>query len=442
MKVLFVTVQNVDVPEVRAAERSEITELAPGIHRVLIRYGFMESPDVPRDLALALRQGETKLEPMRTSYFIGRSTLRPSKLTPLIFTLSVVAIIYTSLVAFVQEDMKKLVAYSSVAHMGFVTIGIFTGVMQGVHGALFQMLSHGIVSAALFLIVVIYKMVPQGFIPRQDTGVIFSNLRAPEGIPFAELERRVKAVVCTGFGPIERLELKDVPPPAMQPGCVYLQHVDALPRDMQQRLVDFLHPGPDTPDDLRALLAQAEQRDLIGADSREMLEGVLGQALEAGLIIDAAVSRSLAQFKSLWALRDNISEAQAKEGPNVKHDVSIPISRMADYIAATDQELARAYPAARVVTFGHVGDGNVHYNVSAPEGVDAAGFIREESESINRLVHDSVNRFGGSISAEHGLGQYKREEITRYKSPVEMRLMRAVKYAIDPRGLMNPGKVL
>ena len=136
------------------------------------------------------------------------------------------------------------------------------------------------------------------------------------------------------------------------------------------------------------------------------------------------------------------SEAQAKEGPNVKHDVSIPISRMADYIAATDQELARAYPAARVVTFGHVGDGNVHYNVSAPEGVDAAGFIREESESINRLVHDSVNRFGGSISAEHGLGQYKREEITRYKSPVEMRLMRAVKYAIDPRGLMNPGKVL
>jgi FAD/FMN-containing dehydrogenase len=174
----------------------------------------------------------------------------------------------------------------------------------------------------------------------------------------------------------------------------------------------------------------------------EMLEGVLGEALEAGLIIDAAVSRSVAQFKSLWALRDNISEAQAKEGPNVKHDVSIPISRMADYIAATDEELARAYPQARVVTFGHVGDGNVHYNVSAPEGIDAAAFIRDETESINRLVHDSVARFGGSISAEHGLGQYKRVEITRYKSAVEMRLMRAVKYAIDPRGLMNPGKVL
>ena len=178
------------------------------------------------------------------------------------------------------------------------------------------------------------------------------------------------------------------------------------------------------------------------AAAAEMLEGVLGEALEAGLIVDAAVSRSLAQFKALWALRDNISEAQAKEGPNVKHDVSIPISRMADYISATDEELARAYPSARVVTFGHVGDGNVHYNVSAPEGVDASEFIREHTEAINRLVHDSVSRFGGSISAEHGLGQYKRLEITRYKSPVEMRLMRAVKYAIDPRGLMNPGKVL
>jgi 2-phosphoglycolate phosphatase len=174
----------------------------------------------------------------------------------------------------------------------------------------------------------------------------------------------------------------------------------------------------------------------------QLMEGVLAEALENGLVLDAAVSRSLAQFKALWALRDNVSEAQAKEGPNVKHDVSIPISRMAEYIAATDAVLARSYPDARVVTFGHVGDGNVHYNVSAPEGADAATFIREHTAAINQIVHDSVASFAGSISAEHGLGQYKREEIRRYKAPLELGLMRAVKRALDPQGIMNPGKVL
>jgi FAD/FMN-containing dehydrogenase len=185
------------------------------------------------------------------------------------------------------------------------------------------------------------------------------------------------------------------------------------------------------------LSEQSEQ-----APAAALLEEVLGAAMERGLICDAVVSQSIAQFRALWALRDNISEAQAKEGSNVKHDVSIPISRMADYIAATDAELARAYPSARVVTFGHVGDGNVHYNVSAPEGVESGKFIRDNQDAINRIVHDSVSRFSGSISAEHGLGQYKRDEITRYKTGLEMRLMRAVKGAIDPHGIMNPGKVL
>ncbi len=172
------------------------------------------------------------------------------------------------------------------------------------------------------------------------------------------------------------------------------------------------------------------------------LESTLSGALDAGLVLDAAVSRSVAQFKALWALRDNISEAQAREGPNIKHDVSIPISRIADFISATDEDLRRAYPGARMVTFGHVGDGNVHYNVSAPEGVDPARFIEDTTAAINQLVHDSVARFSGSISAEHGLGQYKREEITRYKSALELDLMRAIKRAVDPRGIMNPGKVL
>ena len=175
--------------------------------------------------------------------------------------------------------------------------------------------------------------------------------------------------------------------------------------------------------------------------ARASLEGMLGGALDAALILDAAVSHSLAQFKSMWALRDNVSEAQAHEGPNIKHDVTVPISRMAEFIAVTDADLARAFPGMRNVTFGHLGDGNLHYNISPPEGVAHAEFVRR-TEEVNRVVHDSVARFNGSISAEHGLGQTKREEITRYKSALEMEMMRSIKRALDPLGIMNPGKVL
>jgi len=177
------------------------------------------------------------------------------------------------------------------------------------------------------------------------------------------------------------------------------------------------------------------------ASASDALESALGAALEAGLIRDAAVSRSLAQFNAMWALRDNVSEAQAKEGPNIKHDVTIPISRMADFMKDAEADLVQAHPGVRLVVFGHVGDGNLHFNVSPPEGIDPARFLAG-IEDINRIVHDCVARFDGSISAEHGLGQYKREEIKRYKSLLELEMMRAVKRALDPRGLMNPGKVL
>jgi len=158
-------------------------------------------------------------------------------------------------------------------------------------------------------------------------------------------------------------------------------------------------------------------------------------------ILDAAVAQSETQALAFWSLREFISEAQAHEGPNIKHDVSIPISRIADFISATDQELARAHAGVRLVTFGHLGDGNLHYNVSAPDGIAPDVFVKQTA-AINRLVHDSVARFGGSISAEHGLGQLKREEIRRYKSPLELELMRKLKRALDPHGIMNPGKVL
>jgi D-lactate dehydrogenase (cytochrome) len=178
-----------------------------------------------------------------------------------------------------------------------------------------------------------------------------------------------------------------------------------------------------------------------GEGVRALVESMLEAALEEKNILDAAVAQSETQARAFWSLREFISEAQAHEGPNIKHDVSIPISRIAEFIATTDAELERAHRGVRMVTFGHLGDGNLHYNVSSPEEVAPGAFVMHTA-AINRVVHDSVARFGGSISAEHGLGQLKREEIRRYKSALELELMRKIKRTLDPQGIMNPGKVL
>jgi len=172
-----------------------------------------------------------------------------------------------------------------------------------------------------------------------------------------------------------------------------------------------------------------------------MLEAVIGAALEEGVIEDAIVASSIAQSKSLWNLREHIPLAQAEEGKNIKHDISVPISRIGDFIRETDAQLQAHFPGCRMVTFGHLGDGNLHYNVSPPEDQSPDDFIASQPD-VNRVVHDSVARHGGSISAEHGLGALKRDEILRYKSPVEMQLMQAIKQALDPYNLMNPGKVV
>jgi len=187
----------------------------------------------------------------------------------------------------------------------------------------------------------------------------------------------------------------------------------------------------------------AELSDTQAGDTvRALAESVLEGALEAGIIRDAVVATSEAQAKSLWALRENVSEAQQREGPNIKHDVTIPASSIADFIATTDVLLKEAIPGVQLVTFGHLGDGNLHYNVAAPLDVDARAFMGEEQVRVNRIVHDSVARYRGSMSAEHGIGQLKREEMERYKSPVEMAVMRRIKAALDPLGIMNPGKVV
>ena len=177
------------------------------------------------------------------------------------------------------------------------------------------------------------------------------------------------------------------------------------------------------------------------AHARTLFESLMEDALARGVIDDAAVAESVAQSRDFWNLREHIPLAQADEGKNIKHDIAVPISRIADFIDVTDRALAAAYPNIRMVTFGHLGDGNLHYNVSPPEGHAHEDFLANQ-DGINRIVYDSVHAHGGSISAEHGIGQLKREDNARYKSAVELATMRAIKQALDPRGLMNPGKVL
>jgi len=172
-----------------------------------------------------------------------------------------------------------------------------------------------------------------------------------------------------------------------------------------------------------------------------MLEKALGDALERGTARDATIAQSGEQAQAMWTLRENIAEAQRREGPNIKHDISVPVSAIPAFLVAAGHALRAALPGLRFVTFGHLGDGNLHYNLAAPEGVQAEAFMANAPDA-NRIVHDLVAAHGGSISAEHGIGQLKRIELVRYKSAVEIELMRSVKAMLDPQGILNPGKVL
>jgi FAD/FMN-containing dehydrogenase len=178
-----------------------------------------------------------------------------------------------------------------------------------------------------------------------------------------------------------------------------------------------------------------------GAALAQLLEDALGGAASEGMLRDAVIASSEAQRQAMWNIRENIPESQKIDGVSVKHDVSVPVSRVPEMIARAGERLGKRFPDVRIVAFGHVGDGNVHYNCSKAETQEAKAFYANAPE-VNRIVYDVVNELGGSISAEHGLGVLKREEIQRYKAALELDLMRAVKRALDPDGIMNPGKVL
>ena len=168
------------------------------------------------------------------------------------------------------------------------------------------------------------------------------------------------------------------------------------------------------------------------------METALEAALEAGFVEDAAIAKNQSEAQALWNIREHLPEAQAR---NIKHDISVPISRIADFIDAADAALEKNWPGVRPVNFGHLGDGNLHYNIAEPPSYTVEAWLAEW-EKVSTVVHDTVHAFGGSISAEHGLGKMKNVEVRRFKSPVEIALMRSIKNTLDPLNIMNPGKVV
>ncbi|HEY4697833.1 MAG: hydroxyacid dehydrogenase [Gallionellales bacterium RIFCSPHIGHO2_02_FULL_57_16] len=183
-------------------------------------------------------------------------------------------------------------------------------------------------------------------------------------------------------------------------------------------------------------------------ESSDVLPGLLDDALRAALqsfgpgVLERSVTTDADAAEKWWMLRKSISEAQKREGVSIKHDISVPVSRVAEFISRADAALCNAFPGVRIVSFGHMGDGNVHYNVSMPDAGQNKTFITQQEAAVNKLVYAVVRELNGSISAEHGLGQLKRDTIRDYKDPLELELMRNIKQVLDPHGLMNPGKVL
>ncbi len=215
---------------------------------------------------------------------------------------------------------------------------------------------------------------------------------------------------------------------------------------MVRRGLDLVYTHiPDTRDPLEAHYAEYLLIELTsGHDDgvlRHALEQILADAMERGEVLDAAIAESSAQAADFWRLRETLPEAQAAEGANIKHDISVPMSKVPEFTTKANAAVEAAFPGTRICAFGHIGDGNLHYNLIQPENLHPDEF-RAQTETLNRIVHDIAINLRGSISAEHGIGQLKRKELAHYKSPVALDVMRNLKGALDPKGIMNPGKVI
>jgi FAD/FMN-containing dehydrogenase len=265
----------------------------------------------------------------------------------------------------------------------------------------------GVITAATL------KLYPQ---PAAQRTALASCATPDDCVALLKLARRQIGDGLTGFEVMERFSLELVE-----------RHFPSLPRP--------LSPSPWT---VLLELSNSEGE----SQARTRIESLLEAALETGVITDAVVAESLQQSRQLWHLRESIPLAQTEEGPGIKHDISLPISNIPAFLASTDAALAQAFPGVRLVSFGHLGDGNLHYNVQAPAGAAADAFLGAHEEAVNTLVYRAVIEHGGSISAEHGIGDLKRQALPRYKSAVALALMRSIKQGLDPHGLMNPGRVL
>ncbi len=208
---------------------------------------------------------------------------------------------------------------------------------------------------------------------------------------------------------------------------IAIRHIPGVADPLEQQFPDYV---------LMELASSSPHGNLSA-----VLENFLAEAMEGGLVADGTIAATDAQRQALWRIREGMVEAQRHEGASIKHDISVPVASVAKFITAATQAVSERLPGIRPVAFGHVGDGNVHFNLSQPVGYDRQAFL-ERWQEFNDIVHSIVARFNGSISAEHGIGSLKRDELTRYKAPLELELMARIKRAIDPDDLLNPGKVI
>jgi FAD/FMN-containing dehydrogenase len=223
-----------------------------------------------------------------------------------------------------------------------------------------------------------------------------------------------------------------------------LEGFEVLPQACLEAVLAYLPDARaplDQPHAWHALIelgADAAQVATLG----ERAEALLASAFEAGLIADAVLSANETQAEAFWALRDAVAPAERAQGPAMQHDISVPVAAMPDFVAAAVPAIEAEFPGTRALGFGHLGDGNIHFHVLAPQGAVRGEWEAGQGKAISARVHDMVTQWHGSISAEHGIGQMKRDELSRLGDPVAMALLRTVKAALDPQGLMNPGKLL
>lgn len=265
----------------------------------------------------------------------------------------------------------------------------------------------GVITAAVL------KIFPQP----KGKGVAYAGLRSPEDVlRLFQLATEHAGPSLTGFELMPRVGVEFT-----------VRHVDGV-RDPLE-----------SPHDWYVLIDISSSRS--EEDARRTLETILTEAFEGDIIQDAAIGESVAQAQSFWKMREEMSWAQKPEGGSIKHDISVPVASIPAFIHEANAATLEMIPGARIVCFGHIGDGNLHYNVSQPVGADKEAFLARWHE-LNHRIHTIVASYTGSISAEHGIGQLKREELAFFKQDVALDLMRRIKAAFDPAGIMNPGKVL